>query len=100
MGGLTTLSVPTITSDGALLLLTICEIKYAAIPMMATRDTPWRIRTTLKVVPRAPLSDPAMVIDLVLCLSSRVIFREYVESLRSDDQRKCKGQRDTAVVLK
>ena len=68
--------------------------------MMATRDTPWRIRTTLKVVPRAPLSDPAMVIDVALCLSSRGIFREYVESLRSDDQRMCKGQRDTAVVLK
>jgi len=50
----TTLNVPTRTSDGALLLDTISDIKFAAIPIMPMRDMAWSILQSLKVAPRAP----------------------------------------------
>lgn len=63
---LTTASVPTKTSDGALLWETICEMKFAAMPMMASSEMACRIRTTLKVDPRAP-AGPAMMVTGTWC---------------------------------
>ncbi len=51
---LTTLSVPTRTFGGEVLLDTISEMKFAVIPIIAMRDTAWSMRTILKVAPRAP----------------------------------------------
>ena len=51
---LTTLRVPTRTSDGISLAEIISEIKLAVIPMMPIMQTAWKSLAHLKVAPRAP----------------------------------------------
>ena len=54
------LRVPTKTSEGALLLDTISEMKLEAIPMIAIKHTIWSTLTSLKVLPRAPAGPPIL----------------------------------------
>jgi hypothetical protein len=52
--GLTTLRVPISTCGGAWSAVTISEMKFEVIPMIAMREMDCRVRTTVKVAPRAP----------------------------------------------
>ncbi len=51
---LTTESVPIRTFGGTVLFATISEMKLAVIPIMEMRETVWRPRMLVKLVPRAP----------------------------------------------
>ena len=57
------LSVPTRIFGGVVLALTISLTKFAVIPMIANKEATCRPRVILKVEPKAPLGEPAMLAD-------------------------------------
>lgn len=61
---LTTLITPTRTLGGVRLLETICEMKFAVMPIIAMRHMAWKIRTIWNVAPSAPYWFRAITTDM------------------------------------